>query len=355
MHRYELRNRSLPAYFTEFDADFTIKNDGRWHRYFHVGESRCILEMGGRLRVEHLGKKAQSEPAGLFSPNPDRYGTIGGDHRIRIRAGAPGLSFQVDEHPPVALPGPWSGGRLMWPGGSYQICPSKLAVTGRLDPHWLAEMQEVAKQRAAYFAGQPVKLPPALRARPRPEVEPWLHSWTYDFDQEVRIFAGWNTVGASWTAEGQEYVSPRPTDRKDIWYSFFWPMAQVSDDCELSFEAKLEGGAFGVAFAPRDGGIDTMVFSITQGGARAELLAFFDDKPGPHSSNAIFGSGNIPTSADWRPYAVRVQGGKATLAVSGQTILSHTLGAKADRGPLAFYAADPARVRLRNVLVRQLK
>ncbi|GMV79760.1 MAG: hypothetical protein AMXMBFR7_09440 [Planctomycetota bacterium] len=354
LHRYELRNRSLPAYFTELEADLTIGNDGRWHRIFHVGESRCILEMGGRLRVEHLGQKAQSEPAGLFSPTPDRYGTIGGPHRIRIRAGAPGLSFQVDEHPPVALAGPWSGGRLMWPGASYQIAPSKLAVTGRLDPLWLAEMQDVAKQRAAFFAGQPVALPPVVRSRPRPETEPWLHCWTYGTDKEVRYFAGWNTVGASWTAEGKEWISPRPADRTD-WYSWFWPMALVSNECELSFEAKQESGPFGISFAPRDGGIDTKILFIDSSAAKIELYALFEDRPVVRNSNVSYDNVPLPAGKDWLPYTVRVQGGKLTLQVSGQVVLTHAIEPNSDFGPLSFFASAQTRVRLRNVQIRPLK
>ncbi|MBE7465698.1 MAG: hypothetical protein HS116_19670 [Planctomycetes bacterium] len=354
LHRYELRNRSLPAYFTELEADLTIGNDGRWHRIFHVGESRCILEMGGRLRVEHLGQKAQGEPAGLFSPTPDRYGTIGGPHRIRIRAGAPGLSFQVDEHPPVALPGPWSGGRLMWPGASYQIAPSKLTVTGRLDPLWLAEMQEVAKQRAAYFAGQPVALAPVVRSRPRPETEPWLHCWTYGADKEVRYFAGWNTVGASWTAEGKEWVSPRPADRTE-WYSWFWPMALVSNECELSFEAKQENGPFGISFVPRDGGIDTKILFIDSNTAKIELYALFEDRPVVRKSNVSYDTVPLSTGKDWLPYTVRVQGGKLSLQVSGQVVLTNAIEPNVDVGPLSFFASAQTRVRLRNVQIRPLK
>ena len=281
-HLMEFANRGLPGWFTEIDAEISIENDARWTRNFNLGDSVLMQIKNLSQDILHLGKKTHQESPESISKKDDYYGAGGGSHRYRIKAGASGVSFQVDNGTAQVAPGPWAGGRLKWPG-HYKTLPTAIKVTGRFDPVWLTEMGEVAKDRAKFLTGAYVDIKPTLRAAPRTEVEPEMMCWagSVNRDKEIRGIAGWNEVGPSWTVEGTEFVSPKPKDKKrNAWTSAFWPQALISPNAELAFEARIDAGQIDVLLPSESpaGQMQAYRFAvISKDHVKVQDIGVFDD------------------------------------------------------------------------------
>src|SRR5690606_30792653 len=108
------------------DMDMTVGNDGRWLRIFHPGFVHA--EHNGRgQRLFHLKDYTQAHSSETMQMYQDRgMYPLTGEWRYRLKAGAGGVSFQVNDEQAQVAPGPWTGGRLQWPGGSYGHLPAKL-------------------------------------------------------------------------------------------------------------------------------------------------------------------------------------------------------------------------------------
>lgn len=228
--RMDMAGDGLAAWFTEFQAKFEYNVGGRY--YILPGASVLHYAYFGGSTFKHAGKTYPAQGAGDLR-------TL---QTYRVSAGREGLSFQLNKHKPLIMPGPWQGGRLKWYPNDF----AKATIIGRLHPAWLEEMQEVARQRRLFERGEWIDLRPKRRRMPLPEVENHLcHRLGLRIDV-AHALAEWHQVGPSWTVDGEEYVSPRDQKGIDVAMCRIWPAALGSGNAELYFEAKIESGDFGV-------------------------------------------------------------------------------------------------------------
>ena len=360
-HLLEFVDRGLPGWFTEIEADISLENDGRWIRIIRLGDSAVIHYQTAAQGIEHLGKTYKQEHS---EPNPnknDYYGAHGGVHRYRIKAGPQGISLQVDEEAVQMAPGPWRGGRLKW-GGHNVPLPTALKVIGKFDPLWMTEMAAVAKDRAKFLTGAVVDLKPRPRAQPRPETEPFMMCWGQGEDKEVRGIAAWNEIGASWTVEGQEFISPRPKDRKMGWTSIFWPSALISPCAELAFDAKLEAGQVTVLLptptlwgqgGTRSGTYTTV--TLSNDGAKVNDCGMFGHAPNERGEGAVRAEVKFATgkSGQWCNYKVLCTKAVLAVFVDGKQVLEYK---RANGGlPMAFWASPGEEYHLKNITIRKVE
>lgn len=356
-HWFDLVNRSLAARFREVDAEFMLSNDGRWDRVFHLGDTVLYHYQKGGQTIEHQGKKydlSHSIPTGKSTANKHAGGAL---RKYRLRAGPKGISFQIDSAKPQIVPVPWPGGRLMWPG-HHQIAPAELRVTGRLDPLWVSEMTAVAKDRARFVSGAPLDLKPKMRPVVRPELEPWLHSYAYGRNHELRPLFGWHQVGAGWSVQSSQWVSPKPTDGRKTWWSVIWPAALISRDAELEFEARIDRGQLDVllpAFYRNNKYRTNHEYIIIEpAGIKFAEIGTFSSKPGHRSVKAKVQSQAKPKLKKWHHYKVALLKDTVKVYFEGQLALERKV-ASTGKGAMAFFVYPGSEVRLRKVRIRKLE
>lgn len=359
-HLMEFSNRGLPAWFTEIEADISIENDARWIRYFRLGDSMLMQQKNLAQDIVHLGKKIHQDTPESSSKKDDYYGPGGGAHRYRFKAGTTGISFQVDNGTPQVASGPWTGGRLKWPG-HYKMLPTAMKITGRFDPMWLAEMAEVAKDRAKFLTGSYVELKPIQRAVPRNEIEPEMMCWmgSVDRDKEIRGLAGWNEVGPSWTAEGAEFVSPKPKDKKrNAWTSAFWPQALVAPNAELAFEARIDAGQIDVLLPCEQPPGQMLAYRfavISNDHVKVKDISVFDDITVRKEGTVFADFPNGAQSGKWCKYQILYAKGTVTILADGKQVLELAKCPVNVVWPMQFWANQGVDYRLKNVKIRKLE
>jgi hypothetical protein len=351
-HLLELVNRGLPAWFTEADVDITLENDGRWERHIFLGETQFLHHHDGSFSILDDGGKRVSQKPRTPGKVDGSYGPVGGKHHYRLRAAAAGLSFQLDDEPPLVVVKPWHGGRLRWPGHNQPL-PHALKVTGRLDPLWLSEMSEVASDRAKFLAGGVVEIKPRLRNPPRSETEPWMNAWGYGQEKESRSLAGWYEVGAAWTAEGNEFVSPRPKDKRETWVSMARPAAQTERYAQWAFDARLDSGQLCLEIVSGDFlAQDFIVLSAT--GVKIQRLETFNDKPGVHAEKEVRAQAALSgiKNGQWLSCQVLFEKTKLKVLINGVQVLEWAIPTKKETA-MSFWVFPGSEVRLRNFKIHR--
>jgi serine/threonine protein kinase len=358
-HVNELVNRGLPAYFTDVEVDMELDSDGRWERVLHLGDTCFYQHLIGSQSIEHLGKKSTWTPAVLPKFTGEQMAP-NGHHRYRMKAGPSGASFQIDDQPEQTVPGAWPGGRLQWPGHNpNQILPLKLQVVGKLDPQWLAEMAEVAKDRAKYLSGAWVDLKLKTKRNPRTEWSPNVEGYIYSRDKQTRTIAGWNEFGDAWTLQDNELISPRP-QKKTGWESVLWPAALISHNAELEFEAKIDAGQLRVNLAGDYKGLyydarDHIILEPAKVRV-AQSTTFFSSLPTePTKEEKVINQAELPPKAgQWRRYHVILDKGAVHLAIDGSPVLDAKVAHGGNRC-MSFYVFPGSEVRLRNIRIHKME
>ncbi|MCW8129800.1 MAG: hypothetical protein KIS92_05545 [Planctomycetota bacterium] len=348
-HVADLVNRGLAPRFLEVDGEITLGNDSRWDRIVQVGDAYGTHYRNGRASVNLNGKQTMKELKS-YNPNHGYYeGPVGGVHRYRFKAGPQGFSFQVDDDEAIVQAGPWKGGVIRWPG-HYVTLPSKLSLTGRLDPRWVAEMAEAAKERTAFLSGAWVNLKPSARAVPLEVAEFWFNSYTHGSDKEKRSVLGWHECGAAWRVEGQEWVSP-PADLRPKFHARFWPMALAGPNAELSFEARCDKGFVEIEAPGAFNYMDAISVCIFPDKVAVQKTHTFDGEPGTHNPGSIKTASKSPKPGQWQRYQLIAEKGKLRVLVEGAQALEYDY--KAGPGTWAFWSYPGCEYRLRNVKVRK--
>ncbi len=353
-HQMDLIDRSLAAWFQEVEIDLNIANDSRWSRVFYLGDAVLTHAQRGGQVIEYMNKTKKKKlniPTGGSAKPHGPSAT----RRYRIKGDRRGLFFQVDDAEPMVVPLPWQGGRFKWPSHET-VLPPKLKVTGRLDPRWVKEMADVAKDRMRLGGGGFVPLALKQRTFARPEIAPWMICWSNGFYRETRLIAGWNEFGAAWGLQGEEIISPKPQGKgRTVWSSALWPAALVYPEADLHFEAKIVSGTLYLAL-PRNNPSRATFITFGKGSVGLEPSYLFNSRQGSRqqgNKNRVPGKEKeAPIElGKWQQYQILCGRDSVTVAVNGHLVYKSPL--KPENGQLAFWAFEDSAYRIRKISIRR--